>query len=66
MWILLRQALVSFLVYLLPMDVIARMLIVLLRKIAKWTKNTTDDELVAVLAKKFDVEEVKDEPSSRE
>lgn len=66
MWIIAKQALVSFLVFLLPMDVIAKFLVILLRKIAKYTKNTLDDELVAVLAKKFEVEEVKDEPSKDE
>lgn len=59
---ILRWAL-PFLFFLFPMPVLAQMIILVLRNIAKRTSNTLDDDLVEVLARNFNVppKEAKDE-----
>ena len=49
---------VALLIYLFPKEVVAEMLVVLFKKLAKATTwTTTDDELVEVLSKRFSPEE---------
>lgn len=57
----LRWAL-PFLVAFFPVPVVASMLVVILRAIAKRTTNKLDDQLVAVLAKNFNVPDEPVEP----
>lgn len=49
---------VALLIYLFPKEVVAEMLVILFRKLAKATTWTdTDDELVAVLSKRLGTKE---------
>lgn len=42
--------LVGLLIYLFPKETVAKILLVLLGKVAEWTSNTIDDKLVATIA----------------
>lgn len=43
--------LVGLLIYLFPKETVAKVLIVLLRKVASWTTNTLDDNVVEAIAR---------------
>ena len=55
--------LAGLLMYLFPYEVVAKMLVILLRKLASATTWTdTDDKLVAVLEERLGLKKSKDEP----
>ena len=63
MWIMALRWALPFVVALFPIPVIASMLVVVLRAIAKRTTNKLDDQLVAVLARNFNVPDEPVEPT---
>lgn len=67
-WIL--KLVLPLLLTMFPLPVVAQIIVVALRSLAKRTKNTTDDEMVKVLERYFNVppeeiKEVKDEADDK-
>ena len=65
MWMTVLRWVLPLVAALLPLDVIAQMVVIVLRRVSKRTKNTLDDELIDVLVRKYNIPEGKDNEPER-
>lgn len=65
MWMTVLRWVLPLVAALLPLDVIAQMVVIVLRRVSKRTKNTLDDELIDVLVRKYSIPEGKDNEPKR-
>ena len=55
MWMTVVRWVLPLVAALLPLDVIAQMVVVVMRRVSKRTKNTLDDEMIDILVRKYNI-----------